>query len=206
MKKKMYYLLRTLQILGLILVCTVILYQFSLLEKTANKVKYQQSEHFAASLINLAAARATRYLSSQKITDLEQFIDDLSADPMVRDAGIYDNLGKVIYQSKNRLPLANLLKSAGDNRQTEKAVPYIAELYKENKKIGYLRINLEQQKILAMIDEYQNTSQSTMLLLLILSLLAGTIIMALLFTRLENAYYYVARRIYLSIRKNRIYW
>ncbi len=206
MKKKMYYLLRTLQILGLILVCTVILYQFSILERSANQVKYQQSEHFAASLINLAAARASHYLSSQKLTDLEQFIDDLSTDPMVRNASIYDDLGKLIYQSDKMLPLTNLLSTASDNRQTLKAVPYIEELYKEDKKIGYIRINLEQQKALAMIDAYQKTSQSTMLLLLILSLLAGTIVMALLFRRLENAYYYLAKRIYLSIRKNRIYW
>ena len=46
----MYYLLRTLQILSLIIICAVIVYQFSMLKSTANQIKYQQTERFSYSL------------------------------------------------------------------------------------------------------------------------------------------------------------
>ena len=194
MKKKMYYLLRTLQILGLIIVSTVIIYQFSMLESTADKIKYQQTENFASSLTNLAAAEATRYLSNKKTTDLQLLIDDLSHDPIVRDATVYDNFGKILYQSENILPLPSLLKINTDNeQQAAGVVPYVAELYKENITIGYIRITLEQEKILSLIHDYQEKSRSTMLSLLILSFLAGTIAMALFFRKLTATYYYTVK-------------
>ena len=207
MNKKMYYLLRTLQILSLIIVCAVIIYQFSMLKSTANQIKYQQTEKFAYSLTNLAAAEATRYLSHKKVKDLQLLIDDLSHDPIVRDATVYDDLGQILYQSENVLPLPSLLKiNTDDEQQAEGVIPYIAELYKENKKIGYIRITLEQEKILSLIHDYQEKSSSTMLLLLILSFVAGTILMALFFRRLEDAYYRTAKELYVLIKQNRVYW
>ena len=207
MKKKMYYLLRTLQIGSLLIVCTVIGYQFSTLKSTADEIKYQQTENFAYSLTHLAGAEATRSLSNKKITDLQLLIDNLSHDPNVRDATVYDDLGQILYQSENVLPLADLLKiNTDNNRQAAGAIPYISELQKENEKIGYIRITLERQKILNLIDEYQEKSISTMWLLLILSFVAGTILMALFFRRFEFFYYYMAKRIYILMRKNRIYW
>ena len=207
MKKKMSYLLRTLQVVGLLIVCTVIIYQFSMLKSTADQIKYQQTENFAYSLTNLAAAEATRYLSNKKITDLQLLIDNLSHDPNVRDATVYDALGKILYQSENILPLADLLKiSPVQKKQAVGVIPYIAELYKDNKKIGYIRITLEQEKILNLIHDYQEKSSSTMLLLLILSFMAGTILMALFFRKFENIYYYTAKLIYILMKKNRLYW
>ncbi|MCW8996284.1 MAG: AhpA/YtjB family protein [Psychromonas sp.] len=202
MNKKMYYLLRTLQILSLIIVCAMIIYQFTMLENTADKIKYQQTEKFADSLTNLAAAEATRYLTHKKVKDLQLLIDDLSHDPFVRDATIYDDLGQILYQSENVIPLPSLLKINNNNSQRAQGViPYIAELYKENKKIGYIRITLEQQKILSLIHNYQKKSISTMWMLFILSFVAGSILMALFFRRLENLYYSIAKRICLSIKK-----
>ena len=207
MKKKMYYLLPTLQGVGLLLICTAALYQFSALQRSADNIKYQQTESFASSLTNLAAAATTRYLSQGKTAELQLLIDDLSHDPIVRDATIYDDLGKIVYQSENILPLPDLLKINSDNQQqTSGATPYIAELYKENKKIGYIRITLEQEKILHLLQEYQEKSKSTILLLLIIAFVTGAALMGLFFTRVKNAYYYLAKRVYLLIRKNRVYW
>ncbi|WP_019615229.1 AhpA/YtjB family protein [Psychromonas ossibalaenae] len=204
MNKKMYYLLRTCQISGLIIVCAVILYQIAMLENTSNEMRYQQTEKFSYSLTNLAAAEATRYLSQNKIKDLQLLIDDLSNDPIVRDATVYDNLGQILYQSKNSLPLQVLLKiNDSDGVSAEGVIPYIAELYNEDKKIGYIRISLEQENILSLIHNYQEKGFSTMLLLLILSFTAGTIIMALFFRRAEAAYYRLATLIPRLIDSNK---
>lgn len=207
MKQKMHFMLPILQIVSLILICSIIIYQFSMLINTANKVKYQQTEKFAYSLTNRAAAEATRYLSNKSEADLQQLVDDLSDDPIVRDATVYNELGQILYQSKNVLPLKSLLKIDSQEEQyAQGVIPYIAELYNENKKIGYIRVSLEQQKILALIDDYQEKSASTMLLLLILSFMAGIILMALFFNKLKDIYYSIAKTLYVLLQQNRMYW
>lgn len=186
----MYYWLRFLQISGLITVSIIIIFQLNELRITSNEVSHQQTEKFSYSLTNLAAAEASRYLAQKKSKDLQLLINDLSNDPMVRDATIYDHLGKILYQSKEPLLLPILLKineSSGDD--IKGIIPYIAELYKEGEKIGYIRISLQQDHILRIIFDYQAQNLETLILLLSLSFLAGAIIMALIFRKAEAWYY-----------------
>jgi len=190
MHKKMYYLLRTLQISSLLIICSVIAYQFISLRNTSEGIRYQQTERFSYSLTNLAASEASRYLSQQKNKDLQLLINELKNDPIVSDVTIYDQFGKVLFQSKDALPLPILLKiESPDDKRSQGLIPHIAELYKDQEKIGYIRISLEQEKILSLINDYQEKSFSTMMLLFVLSFLVGTIIMALFFRRIEASYY-----------------
>jgi membrane protein len=190
MNKKMYYLLRFFQISGLFAVSIVIVLQLNELRVISNEVRYQQTEKFSYSLTNLAAAEAARYLAQNKNKDLQMLINDLSNDPMVRDATIYDNLGKVLFQSNEPLLLPELLKiNTTSVKEIKGIIPYIAELYKENEKIGYIRISLRQDHILRLIFDYQDQTLQTLISLLLLSFLAGSIIMALFFKRLEGGYY-----------------
>jgi len=206
MNKKMYYLLRTLQISSLLALCSFIAFQFMSFRNTSNGIRYQQTERFSFSLTNLAAAEASRYLSQQKDKELQILIRDLTNDPIVRDATIYDQFGKVIFQSEDALPLPVLLKiEPSDDQRAEGVIPRIAELYKDNEKIGYIRISLEQQRILSLIYDYQEKSFSIMMLLFILSFIVGTIIMALFFRRAEAAYYRLAGLIPRLIKQNKQY-
>lgn len=194
MNKKMYYLLRTLQISTLIVVSAIISYQLISLENRANDMKYQQTARFSSSLTNLAAAEATRYIALKKPKNLQLLINDLSQDPIVQDATIYDHLGEVLYQSEDSLPLPILLNINSHNDQRAKGViPYIAELYNEGKKIGYLRISLEEYEMLNLIEDYQQKSLSTLFLLLTLAFIAGTVLMALFFKKIETAYYNIGK-------------
>lgn len=186
----MYYWLRFFQISGLLTVSIIIIYQVNELRIISNEVRYQQTEKFSYSLTNLAAAEASRYLAQKKDKDLQLLINDLSNDPMVRDATIYDYLGKILYQSNAPLSLPALLKiEQGAENDITGIIPYIAELYKDEKKIGYIRISLRQDHILRIIFNYQEKTLETLLSLLLLSFLAGSIIMALFFRRLEAWYY-----------------
>lgn len=188
----MYYGLRFMQISGLVAIIVLILIQLNQLHTRSNDVRNQQTEMFSSSLTNLAAAEASRYFLQEKEKEqaLQLLINDLSKDPMVRDATIYDHLGKVLYQSEAPIALADLLrfdqKSASD---VQGIIPYIAELYNEDEKIGYLRISLQQDHILGIIFNYQAQSLEVLILLLSLSFLAGGIILALFFRRVEAWYY-----------------
>ncbi len=192
----MYYCLRFFQISGLLVVSIIIIFQLNALRVISNEVRYQQTEKFSYSLTNLAAAEAARYLAQQKNKDLQLLINDLSNDPMVRDATIYDNLGKVLFQSNEPLLLPILLKiNPSSGKEIKGIIPYIAELYKEDEKIGYIRISLRQDHILRIIFDSQEQTLETLISLLILSFLAGSIIMALFFKRLKGWYYRLNRLI-----------
>ena len=190
MNKKRYYLLRTLQILSLLTISGLIAYQSISLRNISSAIRYQQTERFSSSLTNLVASEASRYLVQEKNKDLQILINDLTQDPSVRDAVIYDRFGNIIFQSEDALPLPILLNIASSvDQQKEGVIPLIAELYEDDEKIGYIRISLEQQKLLSLLYDYQEKSLSAMLLLFVLSFLAGTIIMAMLFRKVEAAYY-----------------
>jgi len=172
------------------IVTAIILFQLNELRTLSNKVGYQQTEKFSYSLTNLAAAEASRYFSQNKHKELQLLINDLSNDPMVRDATIYDHLGKVLHQSNEPLQLPVLLKIDDVTTKDIKGIiPFIAELYKEDEKIGYIRISLRQDHILGIILNYQQQTLEILILLLLLSFIAGSIIMALFFKYAERGYY-----------------
>ena len=194
MNKKKYYLFRTLKITGLVIVCSVIAYQLIMLKSTANDIKYQQTEKFSYSLINLASAEATRFIFEKRKKDLRLLTEHLSHDPLIRDTTIYDRLGKILYQSGDVLPLDELLNISEEKVQEyQGAVPYMSELYKDDTKLGYIRITLEQDKILSLINDYRGRSVLTMILLVIFSFSAGIIISLLFLEKIKAGCYFIIR-------------
>ncbi|WP_299662551.1 AhpA/YtjB family protein [uncultured Psychromonas sp.] len=189
MVNKLFWIKRTLQVVTMFALFAVIAYQFITLQNESNAVRFQQTEKFSYSLTNLAAAEASRYLSQKNQENLQLLIDDLSEDPIVRDAIIYDKLGQILYQSKASIPLPVLLKIGGkQSDEAEGVIPYIAELYDDGTKIGYIRIALEQKRILSLIQNYQQRGLSIMSLLILLSFIAGTLLTAIFYKKVTTIY------------------
>ena len=188
MLKKYFCKAHTIQILIIIFLSSIIIYQFVSLKRESNAVRFQQTDKFSYSLTNLAATEASRYLSEDKNKELQFLIDSLSQDPVVKDATIYDKYGKIIYQSEQALPLTTLLKISGDEKEAEGVIPYIAELYSDKTKIGYIRITLEQEDILSLIHDYEKRGLAILQLLILLSFITGMIVMAIFFKRAEMKY------------------
>ncbi|MEJ6121092.1 AhpA/YtjB family protein [Vibrio sp. 2-Bac 85] len=189
MVNKLFWIKRTLQVVTMFALFAVIAYQFITLQNESNAVRFQQTEKFSYSLTNLAAAEASRYLSQKNQENLQLLIDDLSEDPIVRDAIIYDKLGQILYQSKASIPLPVLLKIGGkQSDEAEGVIPYIAELYDDGTKIGYIRIALEQKRILSLIQNYQQRGLSIMSLLILLSFIAGTLLTAIFYKKVTSIY------------------
>ena len=189
MRKKFFWFIRTLQILAIFALFSVIAYQFIALQNESSAVRYQQTEKFSYSLTNLAAAEASRYLSQKKEKDLQLLINDLNEDPIVKDATIYDVFGKVMYQSKGTIPLPTLLKIGGKKSDDTKGViPYISELYSGDTKVGYIRVTLKQDHILSLIERYQERGLSILGLLVTLAFIAGILLMAVFYKRLHKFY------------------
>ena len=180
---------RTIQFLVIASFVIAIAYQFVKLQNQSNTVRYQQTEKFSYSLTNLVAAEAARYIIKNKEDDLALLIDDLIRDPNVRDATIYDEYGKVIYQSKDILPLSALLKFGNiSSEEAEGIVPYIAELYSGDTKIGYIRVTLEQAQMLTILQNYQNSGLSILILIIILAFLSGGFLTAFFYKRTHRVF------------------
>ncbi|WP_413693063.1 AhpA/YtjB family protein [Psychromonas sp. KJ10-2] len=189
MGKKFFWIVRLSQIAAILCLFAIIAYQFNSLQNESNGVRYQQTEKFSYSLTNLAAAEASRYLAQKNQDDLKLLIDDLSDDPIVRDATIYDEFGKIIYQSEKVLPLPELLQLDEENTtKVEGVIPHIAELYSDNTKIGYIRVTLEQGKILSLIESYQERGLSILSLLTLLAFIAGMLLTIVFYKRVNIIY------------------
>ena len=188
MLKKYFCKAYIIKIFIIVLFSSFIIYQFVSLKHESNAVRFQQTDKFSYSLTNLAASEASRYLSQEKNKELQFLIDSLSQDPVVKDATIYDKYGKIIYQSKQALPLTTLLKIDGDKKEAAGVIPYIAELYSDNTKIGYIRITLEQDDILSLIQGYEDRGLVILQLLILLSFITGMLTMAVFFRKAEVKY------------------
>lgn len=189
MANKIFLIKRTLQFLAVAGLVSAISVQFIKLQKQSDSVRYQQTEKFSYSLTNLAAAEASRYLAKNQQTELKYLIDDLIKDPIVRDATIYDKFGQIIYQSKDILPLSALLKFGNiSSEESEGVTPYIAELYSEQTKIGYIRVTLEQAKMLNILQDYQNSGLSIIILLILLAFVSGSLLTTFFYRRTRKVY------------------
>ena len=202
MLKKKTYLLHLIQISCLVLICAVAIYKIAMLHHTANELKFQQIEKFAASLSGFAAEEAQHYLAKNKTQDLHLLIDNLSKDTAIQDATIYNNLGEIIYQSKPILGLSDLLKITPNNKvDSSEITPYISELYSDNKKIGYIRITLKKHEILKLIDEYQDQSTSTILLMMFILFFTGVILTLVLSSKYNISYPYLKEALKEAVKK-----
>jgi len=189
MGKKFFWIVRLSQIAAILCLFAIIAYQFNSLQNESNGVRYQQTEKFSYSLTNLAAAEASRYLAQENQDDLKLLIDDLSDDPIVRDATIYDEFGKIIYQSEQVLPLPELLQLNNEgSHDVDGVIPHIAELYSDNTKIGYIRVTLEQGKILSLLESYQERGLSILSLLTLLAFIAGMLLTIVFYKRVNIIY------------------
>ncbi|MEL0629425.1 AhpA/YtjB family protein [Psychromonas aquatilis] len=181
MIKKIFRLKRLLKVIIICLITIVIASQLIRLQSASVTVRNQQTEQFSQSLTKAIAANAAHFLSENKLDQLQEMIGDLKNDSMVRDVTIYNTLGETVAQSKNSIPLPELLNLSEDDQAIQEITirPYVEELRYEDKKIGYIRLSLEQDKLLALINNYQEHSFNTLILISILIFITGLLVMSI---------------------------
>ena len=181
MVKKIFRLKRLLKVIIICLIAIVIASQLIRLQSASLTVRDQQTERFSQSLTNAIATNAAHFLSENQLDQLQEMIGDLKNDSMIRDVTIYNTLGETVAQSKNSIPLPELLNLSEEDEAIEEISirPYVEELRYDDKKIGYIRLSLEQDKLLALIDNYQEHSFNILVLIFILIFIAGLLIMSI---------------------------
>ncbi|MGL5040039.1 MAG: AhpA/YtjB family protein [Aeromonas sp.] len=149
----------------------------------------------AQALVAYAVRDVTRWMKEDKSSELERLTQDLAAEPDIFDATLYDERGIPLAQSQQALPLENLLPIGSDNKslpeQGKGRSQFVQEIRDGERTLGFLRITLEEQKLLVDKDTQLKVIQEKQRLLLLVALLAGLLIS------------YGVRRNYMRVRKHK---
>ncbi|MBV7414087.1 AhpA/YtjB family protein [Aeromonas sp. sif2433] len=156
---------------------------------------HSEARDRAQALVAYAARDMRRWIKEDKESELERLAQDLAAEPEILDVTLYDARGIPLAQSDQAVPLESLLPIGADNKslpeQGKGRIQFVQEIQDDNLTLGYLRITLEEQKLLAQQDIRLKISQEKQRLMLLVMLLAGLLIS------------YGVRRNYMRVRKHK---
>ncbi|KRW51185.1 hypothetical protein AO724_08555 [Aeromonas allosaccharophila] len=156
---------------------------------------HSEARNRAQALVAYAARDMKRWIKEDKSSELERLARDLAAEPEILDVILYDGRGIPLAQSEQAVPLESLLPIGSDNKslpdQGKGRIQFVQEILDGAQTIGYLRITLEEQKLLADKDTRLKVVQEKQRLMLLVALLAGLLIS------------YGVRRNYMRVRKHK---
>lgn len=156
---------------------------------------HSEARNRAQALVAYAARDMKRWIKEEKSSELERLARDLAAEPEILDATLYDGRGIPLAQSKQAVPLESLLPIGSDNKSLPELgkgrIQFVQEIRDGEQTIGFLRITLEEQQMLADKDTRLKVVQEKQRLLLLVALLAGLLIS------------YGVRRNYMRVRKHK---
>ncbi|WP_322863353.1 AhpA/YtjB family protein [Aeromonas allosaccharophila] len=156
---------------------------------------HSEARNRAQALVAYAARDMKRWIKEDKSSELERLARDLAAEPEILDVTLYDGRGIPLAQSEQAVPLESLLPIGSDNKslpdQGKGRIQFVQEILDGTQTIGYLRITLEEQKLLADKDTRLKVVQEKQRLMLLVALLAGLLIS------------YGVRRNYMRVRKHK---
>ncbi|HAT6342637.1 TPA: hypothetical protein JAJ28_000295 [Aeromonas hydrophila] len=156
---------------------------------------HSEARNRAQALVAYAARDMKRWLKEDKNSELERLAQDLAAEPEILDVTLYDARGIPLAQSDNAVPLDSLLPIGDNNKsipeQGKGRIQFVQEILDGERTLGYLRITLEEQQMLADKDTRLKVVQEKQRLMLLVALLAGLLIS------------YGIRRNYMRVRKHK---
>ncbi|MFC5706828.1 AhpA/YtjB family protein [Aeromonas eucrenophila] len=156
---------------------------------------HNEARDRAQALVAYAARDMKRWIKEDKESELERLAQDLAAEPEILDVTLYDARGIPLAQSDQAVPLESLLPIGADNKsppeQGKGRIQFVQEVLDGNLTLGYLRITLEEQQLLAKQDIHLKVTQEKQRLMLLVMLLAGLLIS------------YGVRRNYMRVRKHK---
>lgn len=156
---------------------------------------HSEARSRAQALVAYAARDMKRWLKEEKSSELERLAQDLAAEPEILDVTLYDGRGIPLAQSEQAVPLESLLPIGDNNKsmpdQGKGRIQFVQEIQEGAQTLGYLRITLEEQQLLADRDTRLKVVQEKQRLILLVALLAGLLIS------------YGVRRNYMRVRKHK---
>jgi len=179
---------------GLLLGCWVLVVLLHMQGESQASL-HSEARHRAQALVAYAARDMKRWLKEDNSSELERLARDLATEPEILDVTLYDGRGIPLAQSEQAVPLESLLPIGSDNKsmpeQGKGRIQFVQEIQDGAQTLGYLRITLEEQQMLADKDTRLKVTQEKQRLMLLVALLAGVLIS------------YGIRRNYMRVRKHK---
>ncbi|MGB6189040.1 YtjB family periplasmic protein [Aeromonas molluscorum] len=165
------------------------------MQSASQAALHDEARTRAQALVSYASRDMRRWLKEDNENELERLAQELAQSPEILDVTLYDARGVPLAQSDNALPIDSLLPIGTDNatppNQGKGRLPYVEEILDGDKTLGYLRITLEEQQMLAKQDNQLKVNQEKQRLMLLVMLMAGLLIS------------YGVRRNYMRVRKHK---
>ncbi|QXB31311.1 YtjB family periplasmic protein [Aeromonas sp. FDAARGOS 1405] len=179
---------------GLLLGCWVLVVLHHM-QGESQAALHTEARNRAQALVAYAARDMKRWLKEENSSELERLARDLATEPEILDVTLYDGRGIPLAQSEQAVPLESLLPIGDNNKsmpeQGKGRIQFVQEVLDGDQTLGYLRITLEEQQMLADKDTRLKTIQEKQRLILLIALLAGLLIS------------YGIRRNYMRVRKHK---
>lgn len=179
---------------GLLLGCWVLVVLLHM-QGESQAALHTEARNRAQALVAYAARDMKRWIKEENSSELERLARDLATEPEILDVTLYDGRGIPLAQSEQAVPLENLLPIGDNNKsmpeQGKGRIQFVQEVLDGDQTLGYLRITLEEQQMLADKDTRLKTIQEKQRLILLIALLAGLLIS------------YGIRRNYMRVRKHK---
>ena len=179
---------------GLLLGCWVLVVLLHM-QGESQAALHSEARNRAQALVAYAARDMKRWIKEDNSSELERLARDLATEPEILDVTLYDGRGIPLAQSEQAVPLESLLPIGSDNKsmpeQGKGRIQFVQEIQDGAQTLGYLRITLEEQQMLADKDTRLKVTQEKQRLMLLVALLAGVLIS------------YGIRRNYMRVRKHK---
>lgn len=119
-----------------------------------------------------AAISATPYLTQQQPEILQQYVDSLAKESLVKSVQVYDLTGQSIASSERAESVNDLYGiSLNKTNQTDEIIPFVQEL-RTGELQGYVRLSLYRS---VLVDELEQSSREQFDVMRILMIIAGVI-------------------------------
>lgn len=147
------------------------------ISKGNEQIQTRQLETLTNILVSQAALSASNMLVNEEQERLLQLTEQLSKDPLVFDATIYDAEGVKLASSQNAQPvratlgLDTPLGTANIGRQQ-----LVEPIVHDGNQIGFVRITFEKGRVTAISDHHYRNSDRMMYLMILISFFSGVLI------------------------------
>jgi len=118
-------------------------------------------------------ASAAKILLHENKNDVEQYFDEITESPWVKDLSFYDKTGQLVIASDKHSSINDLFgitKNKAD--RSDEFTTFVQEIREDNL-VGYLRLTIENNSITADIDEASEQQYGLVRLMMILAVIVG---------------------------------
>ncbi len=145
-----------------------------------NQLRQEQADQLGTSLLQQAHALISSYtndvtsrnmVSPENKAIVQQVVDNLQRDQHVHSAAVFAINGKLVSESSNNNNLLEIYKTTPDLEP----LVYVAELYHQEKPVGYVRLLLDESQVMRHHNYFQDALRQQIQLLFIMAVVLGFI-------------------------------